>query len=58
MNRDKRDFIIGLLFTIGSILWFITKFYPTSNITFTPDWWMDTIAAITFIIGSWLQTFR
>jgi len=43
---------------LGSILWFITKFYPTTNITFTPDWWMDTIAAITFIIGSWLQTFR
>lgn len=57
MNREKRDFIIGLLFTIGSISWFITNIYPITNITFTPDWWMTTIAAITFIIGSCLLTF-
>lgn len=57
MNRDKRDRIIGLFYIIGSILWFISQFYPTTNITFTPNWWIITNAALTYLIGAWLQTF-
>jgi len=49
------ELIIGILFTAGSILWLMSMFYPYENITLKIDWWLNTVAALLFTIGSIFQ---
>ena len=54
MNIDD-ELLTGILFTLGSSLWFISMFVPPENITYSINWWLNIFAAFFFTIGSLYQ---